>query len=555
MGTFSASGGSSAEQHEVAKQTQSSPISDNMSSSLDITAESPEESPHYRSYERHVSLDDYLPDAMIGPEESPHHRSYERHVSLDDYLPEAMIGEILSRLPDMRDLARAQLVNTCFRESSAYVKYVKFLCRQRNVRRGAGQNGECPVKPFKEIVTSKLKTVKCVERLRLEIEDEMQANRYKEENNEKNSLWLSENKFVKEWVPLVCATLQNLTVIDYGQQAIFHPTPLLQHLAQHCKHLRTLELRNMFLDCSPNQCGTTKDQVKENRLKGVSTLTLRCVKLTENGLKDLNEVMPNLRTLTLVTVVGLKDAWFKSDHLQVLCLGLATKVKSVWLEVKQLIKLQLKMACPEQLRVKAPNLRCLAVCMDKRPDTKVEFEGVKDLRELLMGASEFSTLHDLCKDNKQLEKVFLDVPCMAFEDNGGWKGVLPHVNLKNLPDMKRITSFCTQLHTLSVGPGLWHALEQDMTKNPDVFCPTWPNLTRLILHLIVQDMDVSMKLLKALVDAIPTLKTLEVYVHKDSKVDTQEFQQLKETVKKLVPRVDLKLDSWKKGLKFECFSF
>lgn len=311
----------------------------------------------------------------------------------------------------------------------------------------------------------------------------------------------------------------------------------------------------MFLDCSPKQCGTTKDQITQTRLKDVSTLTLRCVKLTENGLDDLNTVMPNLKTLTLVTVVGLKDAKFVSEHLQVLCLGLATKVKSVKLVVKQLIKLQLKMACPEELKVIAPNLRCLAVCMDKRPDTKVEFECVNDLRELLMGASEFSTLHDLCKHNRQLEKVFLDVPCMAFEDNGGWKGVLPHVNLKNLPDMKHITSYCTQLHTLSVGPGLWHALEQDMMKNPDVFCPTWPNLTRLILHLIVQVIDVSIKLLKALVDAIPTLKTLEVYVHKDSKVDTQEFQQLKETVKELVPRVDLKLDSWKKGLKFECFSF
>lgn len=208
MGAFSASGGSSAEQHEAAKRLQFSPISDNMSSSLDITAQS--------------------------PEESPHHRSYERHPSLTELMPDAMIGEILSRLPDMRDLARAKLVNTSFRESSAYVKYVKFLCRQRNVLRGPGQNGECLV-PFKEIVTSNLKTVKCVERLRLEIEDEMQANRYKDENNEKNSLWLTEDKFVMQWLPLVSATLQNLTVIDYGQQAIFHPTPLLQHLSHLCK--------------------------------------------------------------------------------------------------------------------------------------------------------------------------------------------------------------------------------------------------------------------------------------------------------------------------------
>lgn len=306
----------------------------------------------------------------------------------------------------------------------------------------------------------------------------------------------------------------------------------------------------MYLNCSPKQCGTAADQGKATRLCGVTTLTLRCVKLTENGLRELNECMPNLKTLTLVTVVGLKDARFKSDLLEVLCLGLATKVKTVKLEVNSLIKLQLKMACPDELRVEAGNLQCLAVCMDKRPDTIVDFKGVNKLRELLMGASEFSTLHTLCKSNPELEKAFLDVPCMAFEDNGGWKAVLNHVPL-NLPDMKLIRVKCPKLHTLSVGPGLWYSLEEDMKKNPEVFAPTWPALKTLILHLIVQEIEVSMKLLRGLVESIPTLVKLEVYVHRDSKAELEEFGQLTD----LFPSLELKFDYWKKGLKFECFSF
>ncbi|KAL3692154.1 hypothetical protein R1sor_005805 [Riccia sorocarpa] len=471
----------------------------------------------------------------------------EKLTRIDD-LTEDLLGEILSYLPDARDQARAETVSTSFRKSCKLVKKVKFLCRMRNVQRCTGPNAKY-VTPFKDIVMSKIKSRNCVERLRLEIEDEMQASRFKEEVIEKNSLWISDDKFVVQWLPPVSANLISLTVIDYGQQAIFHQTLLLQHLSNYCKKLKYLELRNMFLDCAPPASGTG-DQAKPTRLLGVTVLTLRCVKLTENGLQDLNECMPNLTTLTLVTIVGLRDARFKSDNLKVLCLGLATRVKTVRLEANHLLKLQLKMACPDELRVEARRLECLAVCMDKRPDAVVDFKNVNRLRELLMGASEFSTLHILCSANPGLEKLFLDVPCMAFEDDGGWKAVLDHVPLK-LPDMKLIKVKCTKLHTLSVGPGLWYALEHDMKENSEVFAPTWPNLVTLILQIIVQEVEVSLKLLRALLESIPTLEKLEVFVHKDSNMKLEEFGPLKE----LFPTVELKLDWWKKGLKFNRFSF
>lgn len=292
----------------------------------------------------------------------------------------------------------------------------------------------------------------------------------------------------------------------------------------------------MYLDC--------RDVTKMNK---VTTLTLRCVKLTNMGLKELNECMPNLDTLTLVTVVGLKEAVFTSRNLKVLCLGLATRVKSVKLNVPHLVKLQLKMACPDKLIVSAPDLQCLAVCMDKRDKTMVQFENVKLLKELLMGASEFTTLTNLSQSNSLLEKVFLDVPCMAFEDSGGWKGVLANVP-QAIPDMDAIRSCCPNLQTLSVGPGLWYALEA--AKNEKIVL-NWPTLRRLIVHLIVQNMETSMGLLTALVRALPTLSILEVYVHKDSKVDVHDFYRLKVQF----PQIDLKCDSWKKGLRFECFSF
>ncbi|BBN12014.1 hypothetical protein MPTK1_5g16780 [Marchantia polymorpha subsp. ruderalis] len=455
-------------------------------------------------------------------------------------LPEALIGEILSNLSDARDLAKAALVNSSFRRSSAYVKYVSHICRLKNILKPPGE-ASVHVVPFKETLLNVVNNLKCVERLRFEIEDDVQANRFKEDVLEKNSLWLSEGPYLEKWLPRVGDTLQHLTLIDYGQQAIFQTTPLLQLLSVHCKQLRHLELRNMFLNT--NDCG------KFNKL---DTLNLRCVKLLENGLQDINECMPKLETVTLVTVVGLKRAVFKSACLKVLCLGLATKVTAVKLHVPILHKLQLKMACPDELKVFAPGLLALALSMNKRNDAVIEFEGVNKLKELLMGASEISTLKKLSLANRTLERVFLDVPCLHFDDTGKFKGVR-NPSPTALPLMEDIITCCATLQVMSVGPGLWYALEQDMSSRAGITYPKWSSMKQLILHLVVENAELSYGLLARLVTAmVDTLHTLEVYVHKDSKVGPECFLRLHQefpSVKKV------KVDSWKKGLKFECFNY
>jgi hypothetical protein len=88
------------------------------------------------------------------------------------------------------------------------------------------------------------------------------------------------------------------------------------------------------------------------------------------------------------------------------------------------------------------------------------------------------------------------------------------------------------------------------TKNGEIEF-MWPSIRRLIVHLIVQNLEMSMRLLAALVRTLPKLVMLEVYVHKDSKVNLDDFYQLKKEFAKL----ELKCDTWKRGLRFECFSF
>jgi hypothetical protein len=304
--------------------------------------------------------------------------------------------------------------------------------------------------------------------------------------------------------------------------------------------LKTLELRNMYVDTSDLR-----------PLPHVTTLTLRCIKLTEHSLTEISECMPSLESMALVSVFGVQEARIHSSSMRVVCLGLSTKARVVDLNLPNVHKLQLKMTCPDVLRVCAPNLAYVAVCMEKRDGAIVEFERVTQLKELLFGASQFWTLRELIKSNCALEKVFLDVPCMALGEDGKWEGVLHHVPL-HIPDVRALQDSCPSLHTLSVGPGLWHSMEEDFKHNHTSRVSEWPALSRLIVHMIVQSLDTCLSLLRCLTAALPSLQTLEIYVHSDSPVEPGQFlsgcrEQIRHTV--------FKSGEWKKSLCFACFSF
>jgi len=276
-------------------------------------------------------------------------------------------------------------------------------------------------------------------------------------------------------------------------------------------------------------------------------LTLRCIKMTEHSLSDLNSSMPSLFTLALVSVFGIQVARLSSPNLQVLCLGLSTSAKIIDLHLPNLHKLQLKMTCPDSLLVNAPQLAYVAVCMENRDHSVVSFQNVNNLKELLFGASHFATLSNLMRTNPYLEKLFLDVPCMALGEDGKWEGVLQGVPLR-VPDIAALKENCPSLHTLSVGPGLWHALEQGKMVERK-----WPELKRLVVHVVVVKLETFVEMVKWIVKMVPTLVLMEIYVHEDSPVKVAEvWGKCQEEV---LVREKLHWGMWRRSLNFQCFSF
>lgn len=286
-------------------------------------------------------------------------------------------------------------------------------------------------------------------------------------------------------------------------------------------------------------------------LPKLQSLTLRCIKMTDKALTDINRAMPALVTLALVSVFGVQEARISSPTLQVVCLGLSTSAKAVDLHLPACTKLQLKMTCPDSLRVRAPQLAYVAVCMEKRDGSVVEFDSVHNLKELLFGASHFQTLTKLMRTNPILEKLFLDVPCISLGEDGKWEGVLDQVP-RTLPDIEGLRASCPALQTLSVGPGLWHAMEESFAAEVATF-RRWPALSKLIVHMVVQSAESSVAVLQSLAAALPSLERLEVYVHLDSPVDLQRFWEL--CHEQIVSHTRLQLGTWKRSLNFACFSF
>ena len=305
------------------------------------------------------------------------------------------------------------------------------------------------------------------------------------------------------------------------------------------KALKTLDLRNMFIDSSE-----LEDMPK------VTSFALRCVKVTVDTLQHINAHMRNLTTLALLGVFGVTHGHLDFPSLKVLCLGLSTIAKDVSIDLPSLVKLQLKIMCPGKLTINAPSLKYMAFNLEVRDASKVEMKNLHNLQEVLYGASSFATLWSLVATNQMLNKLFLDIPCMALGEDGKWLGVLKGVPL-TLPTLNKLL-LCQKLGVLNIGPGLWHAMEVNLEELASV--QNWPPFNRLILHMIPQNLEACVAILQILLK--PTLKSLEMYIHTNSPVSYDAIVlQVINTLSCFGLGIAFKPQLWTKSLNFSCFSF
>jgi hypothetical protein len=191
------------------------------------------------------------------------------------------------------------------------------------------------------------------------------------------------------------------------------------------KRLKTLDLRNMSIDTSDCE-----------KMTSMVSLTLQCVKVTGGALQDINEMMPNLQTLALRGVFGVRRGNLTFRELKVLFLGLFTPANDVEMDLPRLEELQVKMKCPQKLHIRAPALKYVAFNLEEtEPSSQVHLRCMDGSQELLYGASTFITLSSYAAKSPYDEKFFLDVPlacadqtldipCMALLRDGRYSNIL-----------------------------------------------------------------------------------------------------------------------------------
>ncbi|XP_024393451.1 uncharacterized protein [Physcomitrium patens] len=493
-------------------------------------------------------------------------------------LPSYLLEDIFNRLEIASAIAIASCACRSFREAGRRVQSIRLICLSKyheiaragvtsnppstlTLKDGKGESSASGAEAskgvtqfvssddesgderifvvFREVVVGFLQKKPNLVQLRIEIEAELQSHPVPETERTRTDFWLSDPQHLKRWVPSVRSTLKHLCIVDYGQQAIVRRTTILAVLSQNCKLLMTLDLRNMFIDSTGLE-----------DMPSVVSFTLRCVKVTGDTLQHINAHMRNLKTLALLGVFGVTHGNLDFPHMKVLCLGLSTVAREVSMHLPSLVKLQLKMLCPERLTVTASDLKFMAFNLDIREISKVEFKDLRKLQELLYGASSFETLLKIVAANPNLEKLFLDIPCMALGEDGKWLGVLKGIPI-TLPSFKQLL-MCERLEVLNVGPGLWHSMEENLGQLSTV--EKWPPFKRLTLHMIPQNLDICVAILRILLK--PGLVALKICVHTHSLIS---YETIVSAVKEIVSHFgqDFRFESqpWTKSLDFSCFSF
>lgn len=423
-----------------------------------------------------------------------------RQTSLEE-LPTPLLEDIIQRLEDARFIARVQLLCKEFRDAGNKVRSLRFVVLEMYHERARDNAVDVPSVPrirdpipdlessngqsrsltekrsfsFQSILEQILKPKVNIVQLRVEVEHNLQAKTVPDDERRRTDFWLTDPRFLRQWLPGMGSTLQHLCIVDYGQQDITHRSTIIKTLSESCKQLKSLELRNMYIDTSDCE-----------EMPMMTSLTLRSVKVDGEALQHINDKMFKLQTLALLGVFGAQRGNLTFEDISAIYLGLSTPANIIEMNLPKVQKLQIKTQCPRQLIITAPALKYVAINVDgpSRWGCQVDDGSIR----LQYRASSFITLSSSAEKNPNMEKIFkcnpygrlgedgrlmsdpehvpsetlgiascseytLDVPCMKLVRDGRYLDLLDDTPA-NIPSFTKLHE-CEHSEAADTPPGLW----------------------------------------------------------------------------------------------------
>lgn len=445
-------------------------------------------------------------------------------------LPGQVIVDILSRLYDASDLSRCRLASRHLLQLSSHVHSIRFYCTySRFLRSRAGDK----ITPFKGTVKSILSKLVQVQSVRFDMEESMQRLSYEEDEGELSDFWLTDIDFVMEWMPQVAGSLRELCITDFWQQSCWRCTNVLSVISRYCKALCSLELRNAWLSVEGLQ-----------KMSMLTSLTLEFIRLNDESLTMINECFPALEVLHLINVGGLKDPAICLPQLRVCRWTVSNSPVSLILDACKLFELKLECCSPKSLIIRAPLLACLHLSME-RPGELFKAEDMPNLRSLAVNSFELSSLIELLSGKDFVEKLLLEQPILAFDEDGHWHGIQKKPS--NMPSFEQLGRDFPLLNTLIIGPGAWYTFEHGLDRMGDSsYGSRWKFLKRLVVHVVLLSVENTCTLISKLIGLCPMLFEVELFMHPDSKPDAQTL--LISKIQNEFPHLRWKWKVWRKSL-------
>lgn len=152
-----------------------------------------------------------------------------------DELPSHLVLEILRRLGDSADVARCRLVSKTFNTLSQEVRSINLFCTLSRYLKSRSPETKSQTTPFKTIFNNLVRNSRGVESVSIGVEKSLGGLSYDDVEDESDDLYLTDVRFVKEWLPKACGELRSLSISDFWIQSCWRRSEILALISSCCK--------------------------------------------------------------------------------------------------------------------------------------------------------------------------------------------------------------------------------------------------------------------------------------------------------------------------------
>ncbi|KAE7998601.1 hypothetical protein FH972_003132 [Carpinus fangiana] len=312
-------------------------------------------------------------------------------------LPPSLIVDILSRLTDSAELGRCRLVSKTFNSLSYEVRSVRLFCTLSRYLKSRAPETKFLVTPFKTVLNTLVCDSQFLESVSIGVDKSLGNVEYDDVEDESDDLYLTDVRFVKEWLPRIAERLRSLSVSDFWFQSCWRKSEVLSLISSCCHTLHKLEVKNAWLSVDGL-----------NPMPTLTSLTLEFIRLDDEDLNKVNNFFPCLKVLNLIGVGGLKEPKIHLLHLKTCHWTVSNAPLSVTIFGPNLVNLTLKCVKPQSLVLETPSLSDFHLTLEEANEFKVK--GFPHLKNLQLQSVDLCNLICMFPSGRTVKKLTMNSP-------------------------------------------------------------------------------------------------------------------------------------------------